>query len=117
MADDEYLSDYELGRRDALAEVREREADTRMGWDQYEQMQRVDPARAAEALASGNVRFDDSDQGLRIQAVLEANRAERAKMLGSTFDNEGRRNERLISQEAYEAATAEARRRDSGFGA
>ncbi len=119
MADDEFetLSDYELGLRDGRAEAREQQADDRLGWADYERLQRVDPARAADALASGNVRFDDSDHGLRIQAVLEANRRERAKLLGSTFDNEGRRNEQLISQEEYESSLAEARRRDSGFGA
>ncbi len=111
MAENEQQDDYSLGYEDGLRAAREAAADTRLSYEDYMTLQSVDPGRAAEALQAGNVNFQSSSMGMRVERALLAARAERASLLGSSFDGD-----RQVSREEYDAAMASARERDSGFG-
>ena len=105
MADDEGLSDYELGRRDALEEARRSAAGGRMTYEDFRVLEKRDPARAVRVLADGGVILPDY-----IQEALGANREEAARQLGNSFDPAS-----PIPASEYAQALAERARRDSGF--
>lgn len=88
-----------------MAEVEERNADPRMSYDDFRSLEKRDPARAAQVLSEGGVILP-----AHIEEVLHANRDERARLLGNSFDSQS-----PIQVPDYEAALAERARRDSGW--
>ena len=81
--DDGFISDYELGRRDALREAEERANDGTIGYAEYQAIAAGNAGKAARLMMAGKVRHDTPQAQEILEAVL-ANRRDRANQLQSS---------------------------------